>query len=171
MGTAKGENKKYIETPDKLWRLFIAYKKEVKDNPRERQDFVGKDGDEITRRIERPLTISGFHVYCAENIADLEAYWLNRDNRYEDYSGIISRIKAEIRADQVEGGLLGDYNSNLTARLNGIKEQTESVSNHNITLMNIDPLSDPIQPIEIEAKDVPKIPVKKKVVKKLTKRN
>ena len=24
MGTAKGENKKYIETPDKLGRLFIS---------------------------------------------------------------------------------------------------------------------------------------------------
>ena len=36
--------KKNIETPDKIWELFEAYREEVKSNPRKRHVFVGKDG-------------------------------------------------------------------------------------------------------------------------------
>lgn len=151
-----GKNK-YIESPEKLWELFIAYKKEVKNNPRLIQDFVGKDGDEIIRKKERPLTIEGFKVFCYENAGDIQNYLFNRDNSYTEYATIITRIKDEIRGDQIEGGLLGEYNPNLTARINGIREQTETTSNHNINLMNIDPLADTIEPIQIESKEVKKL--------------
>jgi len=156
MPTKKGHTK-YIEKPDKLYQLFEEYKKEIKDNPRESQDFVGKDGDEIIRKTERPLTIAGFKVYCYKHAGDIEAYWHNRDKKYSDYSSIVARIRDEIRQDQVEGGLVGAYNPNLTARLNGIKDHTENTSNHNVQLLSIDPLGDYPTTIEIEAKEPKKI--------------
>jgi aspartyl/asparaginyl-tRNA synthetase len=38
-----GKNK-YIESPEKMWELFEAYRQEVKNNPRHITDFYGKDG-------------------------------------------------------------------------------------------------------------------------------
>jgi hypothetical protein len=40
MGTKKGHGK-YIETPDKMWEHFKAYKKEVKENPFKVDDWPG----------------------------------------------------------------------------------------------------------------------------------
>ena len=124
MGTKKGLTK-YIETPEKMWELFLAYKKEVKDNPRLIHEYHGKDGEERIKPLERPLTIDGFHTFCYYNVGGIDAYWYNRDNKYNDYSTIITRIKKEIREDQISGGLVGQYNSNLTARLNGLTDKQE----------------------------------------------
>ena len=38
---------KYIETPERMYELFEAYKKETKDNPRIKVDYVGKDGNKV----------------------------------------------------------------------------------------------------------------------------
>lgn len=121
-----GKNK-YIETPEKMWELFQAYKKEVKDNPRIKVEYVGKDGDRVNTPIERPLSIEGFKCYCFEHAGDINRYWNNVDNACNEYVTIITRIREEIRQEQIDGGMTGFYNSNLTARLNGLvdKNQTE----------------------------------------------
>lgn len=111
-----------------MWEIFLAYKKETKENPIKVQDYVGKDGDAVYREKERPLTIEGFECYCFENgiIGDLSHYFANTGNRYSDYLTICSRIKKMIRKDQVEGGMVGIFNQSITQRLNGLKEQTET---------------------------------------------
>lgn len=133
---------KYIKTPEEMWELFQGYKKQVKENPRIKVDYVGREGDKVETPIERPLTISGFKTYCAYNAGDIQRYWHNVDKKYDEYVTIIARIRNEIRSEQVDGGLTGFYNSNLTARLNNIKEQTETTNSHNVNLLNIDPLAD-----------------------------
>ena len=120
---------KYIETPGKMWELFEAYRKEVKDNPRLIHDYVGKDGTHVTKPLERPLTIEGFKTYCYNNGLTLDHYIKNTDDAYEEYRPIITRIREAIRHDQIEGGLVGQYNSNLTARLNGLVDQTKNEQN------------------------------------------
>jgi hypothetical protein len=116
---------KYIETPEKMYELFLAYKHEVKSNPRKKHTFVGKDGNSEYELLERPLTIEGFECYCYDNeiINDLSNYFANSDNRYSEYSTICSRIKKEIRNDQIEGGIVGQYNASITQRLNGLTEK------------------------------------------------
>ena len=125
MGTRKGLTK-YIETPDKMWELFLAYKAEVKGNPRLVHEYHGKDGDERIKPLERPLTLDGFETYCYDKVGCIEPYLSNRDDRYSDYIGIITRIRKEIRDDQISGGMVGQYNSNLTARLNGLVDKKET---------------------------------------------
>jgi hypothetical protein len=56
--------RKYIETPNKMWEYFQAYKKEVKDSPILVQDYVGKDGTAVYRQKEKPLTLDGFECWC-----------------------------------------------------------------------------------------------------------
>lgn len=121
-----GKNK-YIETPEKLKEYFLSYEKEVKNNPFLVKDWVGKDGNEIYREKEKPLTIEGFECWLSENeiIEDLGDYLKNKDNRYEDYAPICSYIKKKTRKDQIEGGMAGVYNASITQRLNGLAEQSE----------------------------------------------
>lgn len=116
---------KYIETPQKMWELFEAYRKEVKDNPRHITDFYGKDGEERIKPLERPLTFEGFYNYCYDLIGCIDQYFENRDGRYTEYVAICSRIKKDIKQDQIEGGMVGQYNASITQRLNGLTDKQE----------------------------------------------
>lgn len=127
MGQRKGKNHKYIETPEKMWEFFSAYRDEVKRQPIMKHDFVGKDAMEVERKLERPLTMEGFHNYLAENniISDPSDYFENTDGRYKDYVQVCARIKRTIRQDQIEGGMAGIFNPNITQRLNGLVEKVQ----------------------------------------------
>jgi hypothetical protein len=118
---------KYIETPEKMWEYFEAYRKEVKSNPRYKVEYAGKDGDQKLTPLERPLTIEGFELYLFNQgiISDFQQYFENRDNRYSDYVYICSRIKKSIREDQITGGMVGQYNPSITQRLNGLVDQKQ----------------------------------------------
>jgi hypothetical protein len=119
--------RKYIETPEKMWDLFEAYRKDVKDNPRYVFDYVGKDGTEVRKPLERPLTMEGFkcYVWDVEGFT-VEQYFTNQDGAYTNYLGICSRIKETIRRDQIEGGMVGQYNPSITQRLNGLVDKQEN---------------------------------------------
>ena len=111
-----------------MWELFEAYRKEVKSNPRFVYDYVGRNGDQVMKPLERPLTMEGFENYCYDRIGCVEQYFKNQDNAYTDYLPICSRIRKEIRNDQIEGGMVGQYNPSITQRLNGLKEQTDNTN-------------------------------------------
>lgn len=130
-----GKNK-YVESPEKMWELFIAYKSETKQQPIKVQDFVGKDGVEVKREKERPLTMEGFENYCFKMgvISDLSHYFANLDDRYTDYIAICRTIRREIRQDQIEGGMAGIYNPSITQRLNGLTEKLNEESKKDITV-------------------------------------
>jgi len=121
-----GKNK-YVETPEKLWEHFENYKNETKSNPIKKHVFVGKDGNADYELIERPLTVDGFEVWCWRNeiISDLSNYFANSNNKYAEYSTICSRIRKEVRNDQIEKGLAGIYNTSITQRLNGLTDKSE----------------------------------------------
>lgn len=122
--------KKYIETPEELWRLFVDYKAFVKANPTLVKDWVGKDADMIYREREKPLTMVGFECYVCDNTEmtypDLKQYFDAKNESYKDYSPISSRIQAEIKNDQISGGLTMIYSQSITARLNNLVEKTET---------------------------------------------
>lgn len=123
--------KKYIETPEKLWELFIDYKNFIKNNPVLVQDYVGKDGGEVYRKKEQPLIMEGFECFVMDNTKinypDLTEYFELKNESYKDYFPISSRIKREIRHDQMKLGLLNLINPSITQRLNNIVEETKTV--------------------------------------------
>jgi hypothetical protein len=122
-----GRNKA-IETPELMLQYFTEYCEYAKANPIKVHDFVGKDGDEVYRLRERPLTIEGFENYCYNQgvISDLGRYFSNHDNAYEDFRTICSHIRRKIRQDQIEGGMAGVYNPSITQRLNSLVEKSEN---------------------------------------------
>lgn len=119
---------KYIETPEVMAQLFEDYKNECKTNPRKKHVFVGKDGTSDYELLERPLTIEGFRVYCYDKIGCVKQYFDNPDKRYNEYITICSHIREVIRRDQIEGGMVGQYNPSITQRLNGLKESIEQTN-------------------------------------------
>lgn len=116
---------KYIETPEAMWDLFVAYKKDVKENPRHKTQFVGKDGQQVKEPLERPLTLEGFENYCYNVIGCVGQYFDNKEQLYNEYVAICSRVRKEIRQDQIEGGMVGQYNPSITQRLNSLTDKSE----------------------------------------------
>jgi hypothetical protein len=130
--------KKYIETPDKMWELFQEYKNSL--TPREIQKATPKGV--LTEYHTPPLTMAGFECFVMDwegiESKGVEQYFSNRDNRYSEYVGICSRIKKLIRKDQIEGGMVGQYNSSITQRLNGLTEKTDVTTNgQSISKINV----------------------------------
>ena len=127
---------KYIETPEKMWELWLEYKNHVKNNPR----FIyqlDKSGKLVPVPQECPLTEIGFYEFVCEHpdtkfdtdSPDLSDYFENKDNRYSEYIRICSRITRAVRNDHITGGMVGQYNASITQRLNNLKESTDVTTN------------------------------------------
>lgn len=114
-----------FETPEDLWKEFCAYAEDTKKKPRIKYQFVGRDGDRVEEPLERPLTMEGFENWCYDRVGVVEQYFKNQGDLYEQYIPICSRIRKAIRQDQIEGGMVGQYNASITQRLNNLKEQIE----------------------------------------------
>jgi len=125
---AKVGRPRNLNSPEQLYELFIRYKQDVKANPRIKSVFGGKEFEERAEPLERPLTMEGFEVFCWDIVGQVEDYFKNRDKRYEEYTPICSRIRKEIREDQITGGMVGQYNASITQRLNNLKEQIEQTN-------------------------------------------
>lgn len=117
-----------IHSPEHLWELFQAYKKNTKQNPFIVKDYVGKDAEMVYREKERPLTMEGLNNYVFDMgiIHGLDNYFANSRGRYKKFSSICRAIKEQIRQDQIEGGMAGMYNPSITQRLNNLVEKTQT---------------------------------------------
>lgn len=120
------KNNKYIESPEKLWELFQQYVQFAKGRPFVVTDWVGGMAMQVDRKKERPLTIEGFNIFCWDIVSTLKDYFSNKDERYNEYIPICSRIKEYIREDQISGGMAGIYNPSITQRLNGLVEKVQN---------------------------------------------
>jgi hypothetical protein len=120
-----GKNK-LIETPEKLWDIFKEYKEYIITNPRTIEKAL-QSGKIATEKLRVPLTMEGFELFVFEKglNSELSHYFSNKDNRYSDYVAICQRIKKAIRNDQIEGGMVGQYNPSITQRLNNLTEKTD----------------------------------------------
>lgn len=116
---------KYIETPEKLYELFEGYKKSLK--PREIQKATPRGA--VSEWHMPPLTMSGFRVYCHKFNVTVHHYFSNPENAYDAYRSICSIIEDEIRTDQIEGGMVGQFNPSITQRLNGLTEKQDVTTN------------------------------------------
>ena len=122
----KGRPRK-IDTPEQLYDMFKSYKTYVKENPRYKYVMNQRSGDMVAEPLEVPLTLEGFEIYVLNKYGfHIEQYFKNQDKLYEDFIPICTHIRKEIRRDQIEGGMVGQYNASITQRLNGLTEKVES---------------------------------------------
>jgi len=116
---------KYIETPEKMWELFEAYKSNRQPREIQKATASGVKSEWHTP----PLTMEGFEVYCYRLGFTVEHYFKNTNSAYDEYCPICLHIRKEIRQDQIEGGMVGQYNPSITQRLNGLTEKTDITTN------------------------------------------
>jgi hypothetical protein len=119
---------KYIATPEAMWDLFVSYRDWCKANPRYQYSLSNKTGEATAIPLERPLTQVGFRSYAADNGSAVQDYFANTDGRYIEYATICTRIEEAIRHDQIEGGMVGQYNPSITQRLNNLTERVDTTS-------------------------------------------
>jgi hypothetical protein len=119
---------KYIETPEKLWEMFETYKTRTIENPRV-IDKALQSGKVVQEKLRVPLTYEGFETYCYEKGVTVDHYFRNTNKAYDEYCGVCQRVKKIIRQDQIEGGMVGQYNPSITQRLNNLTEKTDVTSN------------------------------------------
>lgn len=110
-----------------MWELFEEYKIYTKNNPILKHTFVGKEGRSEYSELERPLTMEGFECYVWDKgiINGMDQYFANSNGRYKRFLAICSRIRREIRQDQISGGMAGIYNPSITQRLNNLVDKVE----------------------------------------------
>lgn len=113
--------------PDELAEAWAKYKDHLKEAAKDWPvvQYVGRDGERVEDYPKLPLTMEGFNVWCYDNIGIVKQYFVNQDGLYNDFMTICTRIREEIRADQITGGLLGKYNPSITQRLNGLTDKQE----------------------------------------------
>ena len=134
---------KLIETPDILLEYWDEYVKDLKSKPTIVKDWVGKDATDVYREKEKPLTLQRFEVWMyKEKKINVGQYFDNQDNRYNDYIAICAHIKKERDADQIEGGMTGIYNANITARLNGLVDKKETEVKGGLNIPNLPNIND-----------------------------
>jgi hypothetical protein len=117
-----------FKTPEELEKVWIAYKADLKKKEAEwiKVQYVGKDGDKKEDSLKIPLTLEGLKRYCwDEKIGDISSYFSNDRGLYEVFTMICSRIKNEIRENQIIGGLVGLFNPSITQRLNNLADKSE----------------------------------------------
>ena len=118
---------KLIETPEKLYSYFEEYKEYIKTNPRT-IDKALQSGKIAKETLRVPYTMEGFEVFCYKKGFTVEHYFRNSNDAYGEYCTICLIIKKEIRQDQIEGGMVGQYNPSITQRLNNLTEKTDITS-------------------------------------------
>ena len=132
--------KKYIQTPEILYDLFVEYKTYAKNNPKLENIYDAKKGEQVSITREIPLSMVGFENFCFSKgvIKELRDYFSNKDSRYTKFASICSRVRAEIRQDQIDGGMVGIYNTSITQRLNGLVDKQEHTVRSEQPLFNTD---------------------------------
>ena len=70
----------------------------------------------------RPYTLDGLGLFVGVVWKDFRSY-----HQDDEFSEVIRTLEARVRDQQVSGAMVGVYNSNLTARLNGIAD-TQNVN-------------------------------------------
>lgn len=142
-GDVKEGRPRNLNSPEELWKLFEEYKEDliVQAEKWKKVQYVGKEGERVEDAPTMPMILKGFYTFCHYRLGCVRQYFKNESENYIEFLPITTRIRDEIEANQVSGALLGNFNPNLTARLNGIKEQTETITT-SINILNIDPLDD-----------------------------
>ena len=114
-----------FKTAKELAQAFEDYKAFVDANPFEIvTEFKGKRS---VRHVPHPYTLCGFMVFV-DSMKEWCDWAKYTKGRGEDFCGVITRIETEVREQQVCGGMAGQYNANLTARLNGLTDKKDLTS-------------------------------------------
>lgn len=135
---------KYIQTPELLWKYFCDYVEHERNHPMYKREYVGKDGEPVDTALHVPITFEGFECYLADLgiIQDLGDYSNVKNESYESYRPIVTRIRNNCFSQNFKGAAVGLFNANLIAKKLGLADKVDQTINTNVSILNLDPLDD-----------------------------
>lgn len=117
---------KVIESPEQFEELGLEYIQWVRDNPVMKTITASFQGSISYEKVPhaRPMTQYGLAAHMGIGLSTLKDYGAK-----EDFSAIFKRLCAIMTAHNVDGASSGDMNGNIIARIEGLSEKQEVVSN------------------------------------------
>lgn len=117
-----------FKTPEELWQAFLAYLEWNTNNPMtvndtrsQRKSTLKDERSQYKQQVERPLSLIAFRLHA--NIKrDWATFARDYSKKSADFRGVIQAIEQQVREQQVNNALVGNYKENLVARLNGISD-------------------------------------------------
>lgn len=130
---------KLFATPDLMWEACCEYFQWCEDNPLIKKDWVGKDGDQISREFDRPFTLHGLCLYLDCNTGYFNDFEREirekKDKESKDFSAVITHAKETIYNQKFSGAAVGFFNANIIARDLGLTDKTDN--KHDVILTQI----------------------------------
>ncbi len=113
-----------FENTEILSKKCEEYFKWADENPWIKNDVV-KGGENAGIKLQiptqRPYTVLGL----CQHLGIVRDTWLEYEGRSE-FSDVTTYVREKINNQQIEGALVGAFNSNLTARIQGISDKQET---------------------------------------------
>jgi len=131
--------KRIFKTPDDLLKAFNKYKENIESQAEQwlKVQYVGKDGCRMTDGQRPPYTMEGFERFCYDNYGCVNHYFDNKEGYYDEFGTICTRVRREIRENQIIGGMLGFYNPSITQRLNSLVDKQETEIKGGLNIPNL----------------------------------
>lgn len=127
----KKEGRPYgVNSAEELEQLFDEYVMTIQRAPMfisvRKQSSKGTEKKD--EKVDRPITEAGFCLFCGHTASWLKNMMDNlkaktRNSQEDELLESATRIRDAIRCDLIDGGLLGAYQSNFTARVLGLADR------------------------------------------------
>jgi hypothetical protein len=113
---------------EKLWESACDYFQWCNDNPilSTKSSISLQGSSNEVKEFERPFTRQGLFLFL-----DCSETWLTNFKKEcsDDFLRVINAIEKTIDNQQIEHAMVGIFNSNLVARIQGIKDQSDITTN------------------------------------------
>lgn len=114
---------KIFKTPNDLWDACKDYFEKISNMTLGEQNWVGKDGDEVTKNHPIPFTLTGLYVFL-----DIDrTTWADYRKR-EDFITVVSRVEYIIWTQKFSYAAAGFFNPNIIARDLGLTDKKDLTS-------------------------------------------
>lgn len=123
-----------FKSPAHFWETAVKYFKLTDGAPWLKKDYKGKDAVEVDIPTQSPYLWSGFDDFCLQSsicasAKDYRTAMRNPeylDGRYADFTEVVRAVNDIMTGQKLSGAIVGAFNSNIVARLEGLAEKTES---------------------------------------------
>jgi len=129
-------------TPEELWDGAVNYFQWCNDNPWYKEQWVGKEAVRVEEKLQRPYSIEALCISL--NISKQTFFNYAKEEGYETFFDVCSRVKEIIDSQHFEGGMVGAFNANIVTRKLGLAEKQEIEATGNQPQINI----------QIDSKDI-----------------
>jgi hypothetical protein len=132
---------KIFSTPDLLWEACTEYFEATDQRKWIKTEFNGKDAVKCEVPTETPYTLTGLFIFLD---IDRKTWDLYRNR--EDFIPVTTRVEQIITTQKLEGAIVGAFNANIVARIEGLSDKVEQ-KNENYN-MNVEPTAEEAQRIK-----------------------